>query len=110
MSSTFKRLQSRPARVDEGGVEERNIRVLWAHEQANLRAAEDDALRAARSEVADDAEKLGAGAVAHLAAAELIEDHAVHERAILLVRREHGKAAPLEDARVEVLLHSVTGT
>lgn len=46
----------------------------------------------ARGEAVDDAEELGARVVTNLAQTELIEDRAVHERAVLLVRRERAEA------------------
>ena len=48
--------------------------------------------KATAAETIDDAEELGARIVVDFSAAELIEEHAIHERAVLLARREHADA------------------
>ena len=90
-------------------VEERHVGVRLLDEHPDLRAAFDHALGALFREIVDDVQILRPRILAHLAEAEFVVDHPVHDFTGCGVRRQHLDALRLQAATVEILLHGETG-
>ena len=111
------RLAVRPQRqlhralgVQARGVEGRHRRVLRPDQQVDLRAAEQDRLRATVGEAAHDAPVPLARAVVDDADAELSVDHVVDDAPVVGVGHEHLEPVRVaQPADVELLLHRVRG-
>ena len=92
-------------RVNPGSREHFDGAVFLADQQFDLGAAEDDAFGAVPGEGGDDVPVSLPGVLAERPHAQFLEDHAVHDLALRLIRDDHVDAEGLHPPLVEAVLH-----
>lgn len=78
--------------MDSCGVKQGNVGVLLLDQHDDLGAAFDHAFGASFSQIVDDAQELGSGAIFHLAQYQFLIDDVMDDVAVVLRRYQHIQA------------------